>query len=90
MYKSDLVHVDCDSRDVEDIWQAAKKLSIDEKAELVEKLLGNESELIVVSAHSHLVDYIIAQMSLLSAEGLVCIARAIASRLAPKENSSKS
>lgn len=89
MYKSDLVHVDCDRKDVEDIWQAAKKLSIDEKAELVEKLLGNESELIVVSADSNLVDYIIAQMSLVSAEGLVCIARAIASRIASKENTSK-
>lgn len=81
MYKNDLVHVASSDSKVEDIWQKAQKLSIDEKAELVQKLLDKESDLIVISANSHLVDYIIAQMSLLSSEGLAYVLRAIAPRI---------
>lgn len=84
MYTNDLVHVDSSDSQVEDIWQKAEKLSIDEKAELVQKLLDKESDLIVISANSHLVDYIIAQMSLLSSEGLAYVFKAIAPRLGSK------
>jgi hypothetical protein len=82
MYKVNLVHLDNTNKNVETAWQAAKKLSTDEKAELVEKLLSKESELIVVPANTHLVDYIIAQMSFLSVEGLTYILKAIASQIA--------
>jgi hypothetical protein len=84
MYTNDLAHVDSSNSKVEDIWQKAEKLSIDEKAELVQKLLDKESDLIVISANSHLVDYIIAQMSLLSSEGLAYVLKAIAPRLGSK------
>ncbi len=84
MYTNDLVHVDSSDSKVEDIWQKAEKLSIDEKAELVQKLLDKESDLNVISANSHLVDYIIAQMSLLSSEGLAYVLKAIAPRLGSK------
>lgn len=82
MYEVNLVHLDNDNKNVETAWQVAEKLSTDEKAELVEKLLGEESELIVVPANTHLVDYIIAQMNFLSIEGLTYILKAIASRIA--------
>lgn len=84
MYRNDLLHVDCSNstvNKVEDIWQEAKKLSLDEKAELVQNLLEQESGLVVMSANSHLVDYIVAQMNLLSNEGLAYVLMAIAPRL---------
>jgi hypothetical protein len=56
----------------EDVWQD-KKLSTDEKAELVKRLLGKESGLVLVSTNSNLVDYVIAQISLLSRGLGVCI-----------------
>lgn len=82
MYEVNLVHPDNANKNVETAWQVAKKLSTEEKAELVEKLLSQESELIVVPANTHLVDYIIAQLSFLSVEGLTYILKAIASRIA--------
>lgn len=81
MYTNDLVNVDCSNSaisKVEDILQEAKKLSLDEKAELVQNLLDQESGLVVISANSHLVDYIVAQMNLLSKEGLTYVLTAIA------------
>lgn len=84
MYTNDLVSVDCSKSEVnkvEDLWQEAKKLSLDEKAELVQNLLEQESGLVVMSANSHLVDYIVAQMNLLSNEGLAYVLMAIAPRL---------
>lgn len=69
------------SNKVDNIWQEVKQLSTDEKAELVEKLLGKESGLIVVSGSTHLVNYILAQMSLLSSEGLAHVLGAAASQL---------
>ena len=44
MYEVKLVHLDNSNKNVETALQSAKKLSTDEKAELVEKLLGQESE----------------------------------------------
>lgn len=82
MYETDLVHLDAHRQNVDLAWQAAKKLSTDEKAELVEKLLETESELIIVPANTHLVDYIIAQMNFLSIDGLTYVLKAVASRIA--------
>lgn len=73
MYNREVVEENPESNSIEAVWQAAKNLSTEEKAELIEKLLDKESDLIVVSASSHLADYIIAQMSLLSPEGLVYV-----------------
>jgi hypothetical protein len=89
MYTNDLVHVDSSDSKVEEIWQKAQNLSIDEKTELVQKLLDQESGLIVISANTHLVDYIIAQMSLLSAEGLAYVWKAIAPRIASEKKKSR-
>ena len=85
MYQSDLFQVNGDSIKVEAVLQAAQKLSTDEKAELVETLLNKDSALIVVPASSHLADYIIAQMNLLSVEGLSYILEAIAFRIASED-----
>ena len=82
MYEANLAHLEANSKNFDIAWQAAKRLSTDQKAELVEKLLEKEAQLIVVQANSNLVDYIIAQMSLLSVEGLTYILKAIASRIA--------
>lgn len=90
MYEANLVHLDASSKNFDIAWQSTKKLSIDEKAELVEKLLQTESEVIVVPKNSCLVDYIIAQMNLLSIEGLTYILKAIASRIASDYLISKS
>ncbi len=90
MYDSDLVQIESCNKGIESAWQQVKKLSPEEKAEIVRRLLGNESGLVLVSAHSHLVDYIIAQMSLLSHEGLAYVLRAIASRIASDHLSSRS
>lgn len=90
MYDSELVEIDACNNNVEAVWQQVKKLSTEEKAEIVKRLLGDESGLILVSNSTHLVDYIIAQMSLLSSEGLAHVLRAIASRLDSDARSSRS
>lgn len=90
MYDSDLVQIESCNIGIESAWQQVKKLSAEEKAEMVRRLLGNESGLVLVSTHSHLVDYIIAQMSLLSPEGLAYVLRAIASRISSDYLSSRS
>jgi hypothetical protein len=82
MYDSNLAEVDSSNDSMDAVWQQVKKLSTAEKAELVRRLLGQESGLVLVSTNSHLVDYITAQMSLLSHEGLAYVLRAIASRMA--------
>lgn len=82
MYENDLVSLNAEANSVEAILQAAKKLPVDQRAELVEELLGEESGVVVLAANSHLVDCIIAQMNLLSSEGLAYVLRAIASRVA--------
>jgi len=82
MYKSNLSQVEAKRSSVEGIWQRTKKLSIEEKAELVELLLGKESGMVVVSANSHLADYIIAQMSLLSLDGLAYVLKEINTQIA--------
>ena len=85
MYKSDMVQLDnCDDT-VEFVWQQVKTLSTAQKAEITRRLLGKESGLVLVSTSSNLVDYIIAQMSLLSHEGLAYVLRAIAARIACDE-----
>ncbi|MGB5960319.1 MAG: hypothetical protein WBG73_06635 [Coleofasciculaceae cyanobacterium] len=90
MYETNLVDLDNGSKNLETAWQAAKKLSTDEKAELVEKLLDQESELIVVPANGHLIDYIIAQMHFLSIEGLTYVLKATSSLIASDCLNSKS
>lgn len=90
MYDSDLVQVDERHNSVEPVWQQVKTLSQQEKAEIVRRLLGQESGLVLVSTNSHLVDYIIAQMTLLSHEGLAYVLRAIASRMAADAHRSNS
>ncbi len=89
MHKSDSVQMDARHNSFEDVWQEAKNLSTDEKAELVKRLLGKESGLVLVSTNSNLVDYVIAQISLLSSEGLAYVLRAIASRIACEGHSSR-
>jgi hypothetical protein len=85
MHNTELVQENAESNNVEVVWQKITNFSTAEKAELVKRLLGKESGLILVSTSSHLVDYIIAQMSLLSSEGLSYIMtyalREIAARL---------
>ncbi len=73
MLNRNFVAENIESNSVEGVWQRIKNLSADEKAELLQKLLGKESGLIVVSASSHLADYVIAQMSQLSSEGLTYV-----------------
>lgn len=82
MYDINLIEMDVEPNHIEEVWQEVKHLTTDEKAELVKRLLGKESGLILVSTSSHLVDYIIAQMNLLSLEGLAHVMRAIAVRIA--------
>lgn len=86
MYERDLIPMNEQSSRVDSIWQAANTLSTEEKAELVERLLGQESELIVISATSHLADYILAQTNLLSRTGLAYVWRAIANRMIGEEH----
>ena len=57
MYDSNLVEVDGGNDSMDAVWQQVKKLSTAEKAELVRRLLGQESGLVLVSTSSHLVDY---------------------------------
>lgn len=73
MYNKEVVEENPEYNSIEAVLEETKKLSTEEKAELIERLLSKESGLIVVSANSHLADYIIAQMSLLSPEGLVYV-----------------
>jgi hypothetical protein len=87
MYDTKLVKVDADSDSFDVIWQEVKTLPTDQKAELVERLLGKESGLVLVSASSHLVDYIIAQMSLLSSEGLAHVMAYAAQEIAARVDS---
>lgn len=89
MYDSDLVEMNCNFSSIDAIWQETKNLSIEEKAELVERLLGKESGLMVVSKNSHLADYIIAQMSLLSREGLAYVLRAMGDQISTEFSSSR-
>jgi uncharacterized protein YaaW (UPF0174 family) len=65
--------MDAETNGFEAVWSDVEKLSKGQKAELVKRLLGNESDLILVSTSTHLADYIIAQMSLLSSEGLAYV-----------------
>lgn len=89
MYDTDLVGMNRNYSSIDAIWQETKNLSIEEKAELVEKLLGKESGLMVVSKNSHLADYIIAQMSLLSREGLAYVLRALGDRISTEFSNSR-
>ncbi|HAA31546.1 MAG TPA: hypothetical protein DCE56_32380 [Cyanobacteria bacterium UBA8553] len=84
MYNSDVVQAKERSTQVESLWQEVKKLSTEEKAQLIQRLLRKDSGLVVVSKHTRLVDYMIAEISLLSSEGLAHVARAIAARIASK------
>jgi hypothetical protein len=86
MYERDIIPMNNQSSPVDTVWQAANTLSTEEKAELVERLLGQESGLIVISATSHLADYIIAQTNLLSRTGLAYVWRAIANRMIGEEH----
>ncbi len=89
MYDSKLQSRDDCNNKFEKVCQQVKELSIEEKAELVESLLGKGSGLVVVPATLNLADYIIAQMSLLSAEGIEYVVSAIAYRLVSDLESSK-
>lgn len=89
MYDTDVVQIDSPPNSIDTVWPEVQKLSTEEKAEIVRRLLGQESGLVLVSTSSHLVDYIIAQMSLLSHEGLACVLRAIASRMVADEKNPK-
>ena len=84
MYNSDVVQAKERSTQIESLWQEVKKLSTEEKAQLIQRLLRKDSGLVVVSKHTRLVDYMIAEISLLSSEGLAHVARAIAARIASK------
>ena len=84
MYNSDVVQAKERSTQIESLWQEVKKLSTEEKAQLIQRLLRKDSGLVVVSKHTRLVDYMIAEISLLSTEGLAHVARAIAARIASK------
>ncbi len=86
MYESELVQVADEYNSVEEAWQKAKNLSTDQKAQLVERLLGRQSGLVVVQTNAHLADYIIAQMSLLSLDGLIYVFRALVIRIAEERN----
>lgn len=93
MYDTDLVEVDTEFNNFDVVWQEVKTLSKAQKAELVKRLLGKESGLLLVSTSSHLVDYIIAQMSLLSSKGLTHVLvhgfRVLANRMACEGKISK-
>jgi hypothetical protein len=89
MYNRDLTPVNAESKSFEAVWQEVQKLPTDEKAQIVKRLLGKESGLIIVSTSAHLVDYIIAQMNLLSLEGLAYVLRAISARIASEGKASR-
>lgn len=77
MYTTEMISINTKSHNVDSVWQAAETLSLDEKSELIEKLLDRESGLMVISASSNLADYVIAQTQLLSWEGLTYVWDAI-------------
>ena len=84
MYTTERISIKAKSYNVDSLWQAAETLSLDEKAELIEKLLGRESGLMVVSASSDLADYVIAQTQLLSLSGLTYVWNAITAEITAK------
>lgn len=86
MYTTEAISIQAKSHNVNSLWQAAETLSLTEKAELIEKLLGRESGLMVISASSDLADYVIAQTQLLSWEGLTYVWDAIAAEITAKLN----
>ena len=86
MYQKGLVDLKTEGDSVEAVWSLARNLSTEEKAELVELLLGKESGMVVVSKSSHLTDYIVAQMNLLSLDGLEYVLRKIGARFASDWN----
>lgn len=88
MYKNELILNNTQNNGVDAILQYTDQLSIDEKAELIERLLDEESGLMVVSATTDLPDYIIAQTNLLSMKGLAYVWKAIANRMLYEENTS--
>lgn len=87
MYNSSLVNLDNQSQDVDSVWHLVQDLSADDKAELVERLLGRESGMLLASASSHLADYIIAQTNLLSLEGLAYVWTEIEEQILTEVNS---
>lgn len=86
MYQKGLVNLNTEVNSVETVWSLARNLSTEEKAELVELLLGKESGMVVISSRSHLADYIIAQANLLSIDGLKYVLREIRARFASDLN----
>ncbi|AOX02266.1 MAG: hypothetical protein F6K50_49055 [Moorea sp. SIO3I7] len=86
MYKNCVIDINSKPNKVDSVWRLAETLSVEEKAELIERLLDQESGLIVLSATTHLADYILAQMSLLSSEGLLYVFRKVAAQLSSKGN----
>ncbi|NEP51590.1 MAG: hypothetical protein F6K65_23435 [Moorea sp. SIO3C2] len=90
MYKNCVIDINSKANSkpnqVDSVWRLAKTLSVEEKAELIERLVDQESGLIVLSATTHLADYILAQMSLLSSEGLLYVFRKVAAQLSSKGN----
>ncbi|MCP2727198.1 hypothetical protein [Limnofasciculus baicalensis] len=79
-----MISINTKSHNVDFLWQAAETLSLNEKAELIEKLLGRESGLMLISANSNLADYVIAQTQLLSLTGLTYVWNAITAEIAGK------
>ena len=63
MYNSDLVQVDHRPNSIDTVWQEVKKLPTEEKAEIVKRLLGQESGLVLVSTSSVLVATRVALVS---------------------------
>ncbi|NEO33586.1 MAG: hypothetical protein F6K36_24800 [Symploca sp. SIO3C6] len=86
MYNSSVVNLDAKSQGVDSVWHLVQDLSADDKAELVERLLGKESGMLLTSASSNLADYIIAQASLLSLEGLAYVCREIEEQIVTEAN----
>ncbi|MBE9128334.1 MULTISPECIES: hypothetical protein [unclassified Coleofasciculus] len=89
MYPRELLSMNAQSSKVEDVWQKAKNLSLDEKSELIERLLDKESDLIVVSATTPLADHVIALTNLLSLEGLTYVWESIIGRIFEESNNSR-
>ncbi|NEP01725.1 MAG: hypothetical protein F6K58_24330 [Symploca sp. SIO2E9] len=86
MYNSSVVKLNAKSQGVDSVWHLVQDLSADEKAELVKRLLGKGSGMLLVSASSNLADYIIAQTSLLSLEGLAYVWREIEEQIVSQAN----
>lgn len=84
MYTTEMISINTKSHNVDSLWQAAETLSLNEKAELIEKLLARESGLMVIAASSNLADYVIAQTQLLSLAGLTYVWNAISAEITAK------